>query len=428
MKPISFTKALLLTAVLAVTTCNAFAQFSLSAEIRPRAEFRNGFKTLKGEKDNPAFFVEQRSRLITQFQKEKIRLKLSLQDVRVWGSTSQVYKSDPTLFNVYEAYGDYLFTPQLAVRVGRQELDYDNARFLGNLDWAQQGRSHDAVRVMFSDSSGFSAHAGAGYNQVVPSEPTKLFDTYYAGGDNYKTMQYLWLHQDWSTAKLSLLVFNDGRQKPDSTVAYRQTYGVVGDTKLGPVKLGSEFYYQGGKDVGSKIVQAFLAAANLTVTTPLTPVTLGVDYLSGTGRGEAKNKSFVPLYGTNHAFYGFMDYFYVGNNHGQEGRNTGLVDYYLKTNFKTGATNSMLVHLHHFTSPVRVYEPGPANRKLGPRLGEEIDLVFNQNVGSDFNVKLGYSQLFETNTLEAIKGKQSTGLNQWAWLMITFKPVLFKNE
>ncbi|GAB2538795.1 alginate export family protein [Rufibacter soli] len=428
MTAVSFPKTLLLTVVLAFSVSQAIAQFSLSAEIRPRAELRNGFKTLNGKKDDPAFFVEQRSRLNAQFQKEKIRLKLSLQDVRVWGSTNQVYKSDPSLFNVYEAYGDYLFTPQLAVRVGRQELDYDNARFLGNLDWAQQGRSHDAIRFMFTDSSGFSAHAGAGFNQSVPSEPTKLFDTYYGGLDNYKTMLYVWLHQDWSQSKLSLLVFNDGRQKPDSTVAYRQTYGLVGDTKLGPVKLGGEFYFQGGQDVPGKKVRAFLAAANLTVVTPVTPITIGVDYLSGTGRTDSKNKSFVPLYGTNHGFYGFMDYFYVGNNHGQEGRNTGLVDYYLKTNFKTGTNNALLVHLHHFASPVRVYEPGVENRQLGARLGQEIDLIFTQNLSPDFNVKLGYSQLFETRTLEVIKNKQSSGLNQWAWLMVTFKPVLYKSE
>lgn len=426
MKKTSTKKNLLLSGVLFLYSQVAFAQFSLSAEIRPRAELRSGFKTVKAESDEPAFFVEQRSRLIANYGAEKLKLRLSLQDVRIWGNTSQIYKSDPNLFNVYEAYGEYQFSPRLAMRVGRQELDYDNARFLGNLDWAQQGRSHDALKFMFVDSTGFAVHAGAGFNQSIASEPTKLFDTYYSGFDNYKTMQFLWGHKTWGKANLSLLVFNDGRQRPDSTIAYRQTYGLNGDVKVGAVKVGGELYFQGGKDAAGQKVSAYLAAANATVQTKVTPLTLGVDYLSGTEKGASRNKSFMPLYGTNHAFYGFMDYFYVGSNHGQSGRNTGLIDLYLKTNFKLGTQSSLLVHLHHFESPVTVYDPVELTGTATSRLGEEIDLVFNQNFSPDFNLKLGYSQLYASASLETLKGKTGSGVNQWAWAMLTFKPVLFK--
>ncbi|MDZ7608893.1 MAG: hypothetical protein U5K79_25710 [Cyclobacteriaceae bacterium] len=43
---------------------------------------------------------------------------------------------------------------------------------------------------------------------------------------------------------------------------------------------------------------------------------------------DTNDKSFNPLYGTNHKFYGYMDYFYVGNSHGQVGNGTtsGLID------------------------------------------------------------------------------------------------------
>ena len=47
------------------------AQFKLGAEIRPRAEFRNGFKTPKIEGAQPAFFIEQRSRLYFDYKTEK---------------------------------------------------------------------------------------------------------------------------------------------------------------------------------------------------------------------------------------------------------------------------------------------------------------------------------------------------------------------
>lgn len=427
MRGTSFRIVLLFAGFLLMGSRTALGQFTLSAEVRPRAELRDGFKTVKQEGNNAAFFIEQRSRLNADYQKDKLRMRLSLQDVRVWGGTSQVYKTDPSLFNVYEAYGEYMFTPQLSIRVGRQELNYDNARFLGNLDWAQQGRSHDAVRLMYADSTGFAVHAGAAFNQIIPSEPTKLEGTFYGGVDNYKTMQYLWLHKDLGTAKFSGLFFNDGRQRAsDSTVFFRQTYGVLAEQSVGPVRLGGEFYFQGGKDQAGRTVRAFLAALNATYATKLTPLTIGVDYLSGSDAFDTRNHAFNPLYGTNHAFYGFMDYFYVGNNHGQSGNTAGLVDVYLKTNFKLSDKGSLLAHLHHFESPSTVYPLQEGNNKLSSRLGEELDLMYNLNVSSDFNLKVGYSQLYATESVDTLKGRSGKTFNQWAWVMLTFKPTLFK--
>ena len=418
---------LLSAAVLLLGARTASAQLVLSAEVRPRAELRNGFRTVRTGADDPAFFIEQRSRLNVAYTREKLQFGLSVQDVRIWGSTNQVYKTDPNLFNVFEAYGQYQLTPRLAIRAGRQALDYDNARFLGALDWAQQGRSHDAVRLMYADSTGFAAHVGAAFNQSFTPEPTKLFDTFYGGVDNYKSMQYLWVHKDWAEAKISGLFFNDGRQRADSSSYYRQTYGVVGEKKAGPITVAGEFYYQAGFDAARRTTRAYLAAANVTLPTKLTPITAGVDYLSGSNARDTRNHAFVPLYGTNHAFYGHMDYFYVANNHGQNGRTSGLVDFYLKTNFKLGPTTSLLAHLHHFESPVAVFRPTDMQQELGSRLGEELDLVFNANVSPEFNCKVGYSHLMASSALDALKGRDGRANNQWAWVMLTFKPELFRN-
>jgi hypothetical protein len=34
-------------------------------------------------------------------------------------------------------------TEAFSMKLGRQEVIYDNSRIFGNVDWAQQGRSHD---------------------------------------------------------------------------------------------------------------------------------------------------------------------------------------------------------------------------------------------------------------------------------------------
>jgi hypothetical protein len=115
-----------------------------------------------------------------------------------------------------------------------------------------------------------------------------------------------------------------------------------------------------------------------------------------------------------------MDYFYVGNGFGQGGRTTGLIDLYLNTKFKTGKKSLILLNIHQFNSPVDVFS---GTTKLASTLGQEIDAVYNLNIYPGVNFKLGYSHLFSTSTLSAIKGvTNQKGPNHWGWTMLTFAP------
>lgn len=406
----------------------AIAQFEMGAQIRPRAEFRNGFKTLTQENSDPAFFVEQRSRLWMTFNQERYKIHINVQDVRLWGANNQIYKNDNSLFNVYEAWGEYRFTPKLSTKMGRMALNYDNARFFGNLDWAQQGRSHDAILLKYkNEDMGFKIDVGAAYNQNG-FEPTLLEDPYYAL-NNYKTMQFLWLNKKFGEQlNASLLIQNDGRESAiDSNVVYRQTFGLIPSYSNDKWKVNAEFYYQTGKNAIEADVNAYLASLSLTYKTDLTPITIGGDILSGTEIDEdGEDNSFAPLYGTNHKFYGFMDYFYVGNGHGQFGRSTGLIDYYIKTKFKLGEKSTLAAHAHMFSSPVELQEidGSEADRMLGT----EIDLVYNIKLHQDVSLTVGYSHMIPTETMELIKSKPggSDELNNWAWVQFNFTPSLLK--
>lgn len=408
-----------------------FAQLIVGTQIRPRAEFRNGFKTLTEEGRDPAFFIEQRSRLFADYKAGPFQVKINFQDVRIWGSTSQIYKSDPTLTNIYEAWGLYHFNPNWSVKIGRMDLDYDNARFLGDLDWAAQGRSHDAFLISFkNDSSDLRLDVGGAFNQIG-FEPTKLSETFYAGVNNYKTMQFAWLHKKFAGAKLSMLVHNDGRQvASDSSLAMRQTYGLIGSGKVAGLDVGGEFYFQGGKNGADTDVSAFLVSAYATIKTGITPLTLGFDYVSGTSVNDNKDKSFNPLYGTNHKFYGYMDYFYVGNAHGQQGNIAGLLDVHVKTRFKTGAKSSLVANTHIFNSAAELYNPTDADQSESKYLGTEVDLVFNMNPDKNVNFNLGYSQMFAGASMELVKATPGdhTSFNNWVWLMINFNPTIFTSD
>jgi hypothetical protein len=429
-KPKQFYQIMIAAFVL-LGSADLFAQFTLTGELRPRTEFRNGFKRPKDKGDDPAFFIEQRSRLYFDYTLDKISMSIALQDIRMWGSTDQVYKSDPTLQNVYEAWAKYAFSEVYSVQIGRQAMDYDNARFLGDLDWAQQGRSHDALLFTKKHADrNCQLDVAFAYNQRIPFEPGRLEGNEYFGVNNYKTMIFGHWSRKFEDGSVAVLFHNDGQQvASDTSVAHRQTYGVLGDYKIGEVKLAGEFYYQGGHNSLDTKVNGLFVALHGTLSTDITPLTLGFEYLSGTARGEDNDKSFNPLYGPNHKFYGFMDYFYVGNYHGQAGggRTSGLIDVHLKTNFKFGQNSSLAANLHYFTSPVKIYEGfGTNGDTYSSTLGTEIDLVYSLSLSQNVKFNLGYSQMFATEAMEAVKGGgDASAFNNWMWAMIAFKPQLF---
>ncbi|KAA3639418.1 MAG: hypothetical protein DWQ02_03760, partial [Bacteroidetes bacterium] len=322
-------------AILILSSVTTYAQqeseLTMGAQVRPRAEFRNGFKTLTEEGKDAAFFIEQRTRLFADYNAKKFRVHLNIQDVRIWGNVNQIYKDDAALSNIYEAWGEYRFNSMWSTKMGRMALDYDNARFFGNLGWAAQGRSHDAFLIKYTKEE-LKFDLGLAFNQTG-FEPTKLSGTFY-NRNNYKNMQFVWINKSFGDLNVSALAQNDGRQvQADSTTAYRQTLALIPTYKAEKISVGAELYYQMGQNALDNDVSAYLLAVNFTYKTKLTPITIGVDHTSGTGVDDALKgevKSFAPLYGTNHKFYGFMDYFYVGNGHA----NAGLTDIYLKTKFK----------------------------------------------------------------------------------------------
>lgn len=401
-------------------------RFTLDLEIRPRFELRNGFKSPMGESATPAAFTEQRSRAYLGYQTSDMELKLTVQDVRIWGNQNQIFKSDPALTNLYEAWALYRFDEIWAAKFGRQALNYDNARFLGNLDWAQQGRSHDAFLFQYRNGT-LKADAGFTFNQADVFEPTNLTGTFYPLTGNNKSMQYLWLSKQVEDSHLSILFHNDGRQQDQDNVVWRQTAGINGSRSLDELSLRGEFYYQFGEDLAGRDVTAYLVNAELAFRTSGWNFTAGGDWLSGTELNENDNHSFQPLYGTNHKFYGFMDYFHVGNPHAQPGNNlnAGLINPYQKVQTVLGDNLNLNLHLHQFISPTDIFDG--QGEQMDSYLGTELDLVLNWHPSPSATFILGYSHMIATDTMIRIKGDGNLNTNNnWAWAMFRIHPSVLR--
>src|SRR5674476_266773 len=129
---------------------NSFSQFVLSGEIRPRLEVRNGYKTLPDTVFNYAAFVSQRSRIVMQYKAEKINMKISFQDVRVWGD--EQLKTDIPSIGLFEAWVEIPLIDSLSIKMGKQEFTNINRRLLNSSNWAQVGSTHTAALLKYRRS------------------------------------------------------------------------------------------------------------------------------------------------------------------------------------------------------------------------------------------------------------------------------------
>jgi hypothetical protein len=96
------------------------AQFKLSAEYRPRTEFRHGYKTLFTQDDQAAFFTSQRMRLNAAYVFDKLKFGLNIQDIRVWGDVAQQNNTSNQLM-LSQGWAEYMVSNAFSVKIGRQE-------------------------------------------------------------------------------------------------------------------------------------------------------------------------------------------------------------------------------------------------------------------------------------------------------------------
>ena len=397
-------------------------QLSLDAEIRPRTEYVHGLKTLADKDQDPGFYTTQRTRIGLQFQDSRIDSRVTLQDVRTWGNQPQLVSNEANATSIHEAWFRLALDSleRWHIKGGRQEIIYDDQRMFGNVGWAQQARSHDAFLIQYQKNSS-RLDIGLAFNQ--PS--SQLTTTFYDVQGNYKTLQYLWYHQDISpTLNLSLLFMNQGLQVNNSTESktrFNQTAGTHINYQKDKWKLTFRAYYQFGQ-AASYIRQDLRAWTHgLDITYNLNDYwvpTLGYEILSGNDpTASDKQSAFNPYFGTNHKFNGHMDYFYVGNHI----NNAGLADIYLKSSIPLGKTK-LGVNFHHFLSQTSIIDPINSSNKLSKSLGTEIDLSVNHKINNLASIQAGYSQMFGTSTMEALKGGSKDATSNWFYLMFTVTP------
>ncbi|MDP2424253.1 MAG: alginate export family protein [Bacteroidales bacterium] len=413
-------KKTLLTIGLLIAACSSLlAQFTLSGMLRPRAEYRNGYSHMPINGTSAAFFVSNRVRLTADYKSDNMQFRMTAQEIRVWGN--QVLKSDNATLGLYEAWGKISVAGGLSLKIGRQELSYDNQRLLSHNNFRQSGQSHDALIFLYQ-KNGWDLHLAGAYNQ----QKENTFNTWYNVNDpkvrgNYKTLNFIYARKKFGALDFNLLAIADGLPQNDTTnkTFKRYTFGPSLSYAIGLLTLKGRTYYQTGKIKTGKDVtawyinlEAFIKASSKITINP------GLDVLSGNdlSKTDGMSRAFSTLYGAGHAPNGHIDYF---TNVEEQTKGAGLNDLYLKAGVKLSDKTDFYADYHYF---LLQNDYKVAGKEINKYLGSELDLGFSIKFAKDINLQLGYSFMLANESMKYFKEGNPDKYADWGWVMLTINP------
>ncbi len=408
----------------------ALAQFTVNAELRPRAEIRKGYKQLPDSVSVPSAIISQRTRIGFTYQNEWLKTSVTLQDARVWGdentfNSTGVY-GDTASIDLYEGWLELSFLKYSSLKIGRQVFDYDDTRLLSTRNWGQTGISYDAILYKYAKDS-WNIDAAISLNN-------KLDNTF---GNNYpsgkmKTLNFVRIAKKINADLTVSAIGLASGYTPDSkseTIYMRGSYGVYANYKKSPLNLWTSFYYQNGRNSKGIDVNAWNWNVFGEYSFGKLGLNAGLTILSGDKTNDSgdKDQLFDLLYGNRHRYYGLMDNF---NNLPKSTSNGGLLDAFAGVNYQISQKTKISADYHYFALQQNEVKLAGVNTKLDSQLASEIDLHFRTNFSKVVYLEGGYSMMLPTSTMEIVQGlgEGKSEFSYWGWLMLTVKPEIFSSK
>ena len=399
---------------------------TIDGEIRPRIEFKDGFNKPLLQANDPGVVSTQRTRLNLLYKTALMSTGITLQDARTFGQNP--VQSDVATVGIYEAWSELLLMPGTTFKIGRQTLTYDDRRLFSSPQWSNTGTSHDIglLKLALND---FQAHVGLAYNNNTAITQ----ETYYTPVNKYRYLNFVWLSKEITKGlSITATAVDEGVQdtmvikaKNYKKTAMNHAYTYGGNIKLDrdsfPITAFATAYFQGGEDEkGLKLNGKLLALKLGYKATNYLSFSVGTDYLSGDNNStDNLHSNFKKLYGADHYFNGYMEYW-------RTPLNEGLLDYYGACYGKINEVMNVECGYHLFNSDKKLTYN---NSLVGKSLGSEVDLILNYKLNEYTNIQAGYCKYFTTDNTLSSKGIAPTAATvapQWAYIMFTIKPTFLK--
>ncbi len=408
-----------------------------SGEVRLRPEYRDNADFNKDTTDTLSF-VGSRIRLITTTKAlDDVLIKLTLQDTRNWGgSTNAAGLTDSgEAVDVHEGYAELVNFMKMPfnLRAGRQEMSYGDQRLIGAFGWNNQGRAFDALKIIFSNGDyGMDAWMAKRKENNAAAAGSPSIDRDFYGV--YSTLKTLIPYTPWD-----IYVLFD-REGDTANSALKKEFLTVGTRLNGKIESGKgnldytfEAPYQFGNN-GTKVaassadvkIEAYALAARTGYTFPgASAIRIGAEFNFASGddnAGDAVSRTFNNLYPTNHPFYGYMDYQGWRNMLGMNGNLSGnLLEKKLFLqgsfwNFKLAdAKDAWYDAAGNAAGTARA--ASVANSETD--VGNEIDLLMRYEYNTQVMFEAGWSYFFRGDMVK--KKVANSGDSNWAYLMMTVK-------
>ena len=337
---------------------------------------------------HPLTFASSKIRLgVEKTFKKKLTLFIQIQDSRVFGSESSTLSNSKNL-DLHQGYVklNKLFNWNWSIQAGRFEVSYGTQRFFGAVGWHFVGRSFDGIRFVV---------APKGFNLQLFGLTVKESVSYIgiANPGRYPYPQEATpsrsIYGFWKKTKINnnnkLDVFgyweiDRTKVNEDTCFLSMPTLGASYWGTFGKISVIGEAAYQFGSMEGRDI-SAYLLSAIGFYKLGNAKLGLGIDLLSGTNPDDASTKmnTYQATYGTNHKFYGFMDYFI---NIPRNTMNLGLNDFYLMSFYKPKESKwGFSAILHHFMS----------NQSANITVGENTSPTDENTFGQELDLTVKYS-------------------------------------
>lgn len=301
--------------------------FVLGASLRTRAEYRYDFKfddTMPGNNDN--FLLNQVRVNLRWAPSERYAIYIEGQDATITSSDSINDEATPNIYSdnldLHQSYAEAnLGSTDVPIRlkVGRQKLVYGNERLVGALEWVNTARVFDAALLRIGDVKTRSLELLS--SRAIGVDPDD-FNDWGATSNRYADSSFhgaYYADRELIT-RGALDAYYLLRYEDAANDQVHTTGGRV-DIPLGDVLWDSELACQFG-DFGGLDHRAFAAHTGVTYTVSKEEaLKAGVAYNYGSGDenpDDNQHHTFDNLYPTNHAFYGYMDFFSLQNIHNLE--------------------------------------------------------------------------------------------------------------
>jgi len=447
------TKSLLTIIITVGIIISVNAQFQLDGQFRTRLQLLHGYKKPVAENTDPAFHIGQRSRLNFRYKNSKIKTLLSIQDVRIWGDENIVNatgvkgKSFNTL-DVYEAWVEFKTGEKSRLRLGRQEMKYDDQRHISWRNWWDRGQTYDAILYSYlNKASGWQVDLSASYN----SKAEDLTGNDYSDGTSYfgnanpiLTHNFVYLKKQFSPKTyLSFTGIAAGYQKEGTanvvymtmTEGVHLNYNMTKKSTDGIFAKGNLFIQNGkniqGKDISANMITALLGYRTMKKKLEMS---LGLERLSGNDGNNtdpdyiSTDHTYNLLYGARHPYYeGYLDWFVVPKTY----FNAGIQTINFNVMYKVTPKNTLKFSFNNVKNANNIRKVVSGNLikvDAGNTLANFLDFTYIKSFDKTIKLLTGFSYAIPSDDYTALKNIPNPGKNYFFYTMLIVKPTFFSTN